>query len=731
MMVRQLNLRTGKSGRREGDRKMKRALIMLVLFATVAVVNTSAYARSGYRLWLGYNPVSNKTLLKEYRASVNAWIIEGNSPTIMAAKHELKKGLDRLLDLKVRETTSLKQSGVLVAGVYKDSPLLHEVDLKAKLAQVGDEGFVIVSTKIDGRKAIVITANEDIGVLYGVFHFLRLMQTEGNISNLDVVSYPRVKLRMLDHWDNLNGSRVYPGCSIWDWHTLPTYIKQRYIDYARANASVGINGTVLNNVNADPQILTKSYLVKVAALADVFRPYGIKVYLSVNFDAPILLGGLKTANPSDTVVEDWWKNKVKEIYSLIPDFGGFLVKANSEGQPGPDDYGKTQADGANVIADALKPYHGIVMWRAFVYTYNPEDRAKQAYDIFHPLDGKFASNALVQVKNGPLDFQPREPFSPLFGGMPNTPVMMEVDIGQGALGRDISLAYLAPMWRETLMSDTYAKGKGSTVAKVLDGSLFHYKLTGMAGVSNINQDRDWTGNIFGQANWYAFGRLAWNYNLTSREIADEWIRMTFSNDPSVIKPIMEMMLASREDVVNYMDPLGLNMLTGWDDQHGPWVDTSPHVDWNSPYYHRADSVGLGFNRTRTGSDAVDQYFPPVAGEFNSLATCPTKFLLWFHHVPWTYKMKSGKTLWDDLCDHYYEGVAGVEKMQTLWNSLNGKIDKEEFSSVRMLLEMQYEDAVRWRNGCVLYFQTFSKLPIPAGLPKPDHDLQYYEKHNPW
>lgn len=708
---------------------MKRTVILLALFTSV--LSTSAYAWSGYRLWLKYDLVSNRTLLKEYRESIKTWIVQGKSPTMRAAESELKRGLDGLLGVRVPETAALNGDGVLIAGVYGRSPLLRNIDLKSKLAKVGDEGFVIVSPKIDGRKAIVITANKDIGVLYGVFRFLMLIQTDQSISNLDIVSFPRIKLRMLDHWDNLDESRVYPGCSIWDWHTLPIYIKQRYIDYARANASVGINGTVLNNVNADPSIITRKYLVKVAALARVFRPYGIRVFLSANFNSPMIIGNLKTADPLDPAVQQWWKNKVREIYSIIPDFGGFLVKANSEGQPGPKKYHETQADGANMLAEALKPYHGIVMWRAFIYTYNPPDRAKQAYDTFKPLDGKFASNVLVQVKNGPLDFQPREPFSPLFGAMPKTPVMMEVDIGQGALGKDVSLAYLAPMWRETLKSDTYANGKGATVAKVIDGSLFHYRLTGMAGVSNINNDRDWTGNVFGQANWYAFGRLAWNYKLTSRRIADEWIRMTFSNNADVINPIMKMMLASREDVVNYMDPLGLNMLTGWDDQHGPWVDTSPHVDWNSPYYHRADSVGIGFNRTRTGSDAVDQYFPPVANEFNSLAACPVKFLLWFHHVPWTYKMKSGKMLWDDLCDHYYEGVTGVRKMQTLWNSLKGKINKEEFSAEKMLLEMQYQDAVRWRNGCVLYFQTFSKLPIPSGLPKPGHDLQYYEKHNPW
>ncbi len=712
----------------ESNRKSKKSLFVSVIILLASC--SFAYAGDGHSLWLRYEPVANKQLLHQYRSMITTVVVEGNSPTIQPARSELRRGLDGLLDADVPEVRTADKKGILLVGTFGSSALFGRVGLKNDLIKVGDEGFIIRSSKVNGHEAIVITANKDVGVLYGVFEFLRLLQTERDISHLDIVSAPKIKLRMLNHWDNLNGTRVYPGFSIWDWHTLPTYIKQRYIDYARANASIGINGTVLNNVNADPQIITHDYLVKVAALADVFRPYGIKIFLSANFDSPEKLGGLKTADPSDPQVQQWWGNKAKEIYSLIPDFGGFLVKANSEGEPGPADYGKTQADGANLLARAVKPYGGIVIWRAFVYAYNPKDRAREAYDIFKPLDGKFDSNVLVQMKNGPLDFQPREPFSPLFGAMKKTPVMMEVDIGQGALGDDIGLAYLAPMWRECLTSDTYAKGKGSTVAKVIDGSVDGYKMTGMAGVSNINNDCDWTGNIFGQANWYAFGRLAWDYNLTSKQIADEWIRMTFSNDTSVIHPVEKIMLASRENVVNYRDPLGLNMLGGWSVYHGPWVDNSVHVDWNSPYYHRADSAGIGFDRTRTGSDAVDQYFPPVADEFNFLKTCPEKYLLWFHHVPWTYRLASGRTLWDALCYHFYDGVKGVEEIQKTWDSLKGKIENGEYNSVRMLLEMQHQNAIAWRDGCVLYFQTFSHMPIPAGLPAPQHDLEYYEAHNP-
>ena len=709
---------------------MKTTSFVMLMALSVFVCHDMTFGDDGYRLWLKYDLISNPQKLNEYRKHIKSWIIEGNSSTIAVAKYELHIGLDGLLGLKIPEVTSVKASGTLLAGTPKSSKILAKMNLNGKLKEIGLEGFVIVSTMVAGEETIVISANSDIGVLYGVFRFLSLLQTNHDISDINVTTSPKIRLRMLNHWDNLDGTRVYPGSSIWDWHTLPTYIKQRYKDYARANASIGINGIVLNNVNADPRILTHDYLVRVAALADAFRPYGIRIFLSVNLDSPMKLEDLKTADPFDPMVKQWWDVKTKEIYSLIPDFGGFLVKANSEGEPGPADYNRTQADGADVLAAAISPYNGTVIWRAFVYAYNPKDRAREAYDIFKPLDGKFASNVMIQVKNGPLDFQPREPFSPLFGAMPKTPLAMEFDIGQGALGQDIGLVYLAPMWRECLMSDTYAGGKGSTVAKVIDGSLDNYKMTAIAGVSNINDDRDWTGNIFGQANWYAFGRLAWDYDLTSKEIADEWIRMTFSNDTSVVNPIEKIMVGSRENVVNYMDPLGLNMLTGWDGYHGPWVNNSVHADWNSPYYHRADSIGLGFDRTSTGSDAVGQYFPPVADEFNSLTTCPDKYLLWFHHVPWNHRMDTGKTLWEELCYHYYEGVDGVEEIQRTWNSLKGKIDDEEYESVQMLLKMQNDDAISWRDGCVLYFQTFSHLPIPDGLPAPQHDLQYYEAHNP-
>ncbi len=707
---------------------MKKIFLFFILTLIFIVSNTKA--DDGYRLWLKYDLVLNQQKLNEYKQSIKAIEIEGESPTIKAVRHELQIGLNELLGLNIPEVNSLNQDGTVIISKYKGSQIFSKIDLKNKLEKIGTEGYIIISTELNNKKIIAITANEDIGVLHGVFHFLRLLQTNQDIDNIDIVSFPKIKLRILDHWDNLDGSitRGYAGCSIWNWHTLPTFIKQRYIDYARANASIGINGAVLNNVNADPLILTHRYLLKAAALADLFRPYGIRVYVSANFDAPLRLGGLNTADPFNQKVQKWWKDKAKEIYSLIPDFGGFLVKANSEGEPGPQDYGRTQADGANLLANVLKPYNGIVMWRAFIYSYKAQDRAKEAYDQFKPLDGKFEDNVLLQIKNGPLDFQPREPFSPLFGTMPKTPLMMEFQLTMEYLGQGTSTVFLATLFKECLESDTYAKGKGSTIAEIIDGSLYNHSISGIAGVSNIGADMNWTGNMFGQSSWYAFGRLAWNHGLSSKQIADEWIRMTFSNDTSVINPIEKIMMASRENVVNYMDPAGLNMIFGYDNHFGPgpWIDYSPHPDWNSTYYHRADSIGVGFNRTRSGSDAVDQYNPPLNDEFNSVTKCPEKYLLWFHHVKWGYKMPSGRTLWDELCYYYYKGVDGVREMQKLWNSLQGKIDEQEFNDEQMFLKIQEKEAVWWRNACVLYFQTFSKMPIAEGYEKPDKTLKYYE-----
>ncbi|HKK46209.1 MAG TPA: alpha-glucuronidase, partial [Balneolaceae bacterium] len=517
--------------------------------------------------------------------------------------------------------------------------------------------------------------------------------------------------------------------SLWQWSKLPEYKSPRYVDYARANASIGINGAVLNNVNADPRILTEQFLKKAAAIADVFRPYGIKVYFSANFYAPKRIGGLDTADPMDPKVRKWWKQKVNQIYKYIPDFGGFLVKANSEGQPGPADYNRTQAQGANVMAEALKPHGGIVMWRAFVYNAGGEDRAKQAYDKFVPLDGKFDDNVIVQVKNGPIDFQPREPFHPLFGALKRTNTMMELQITQEYFGFSNHLAYLGPLYEEVLDSDTYAKGKGSTVAKVIEGQVYNYNQTGIAGVANTGNDINWTGHPFGQANWFVFGRLAWDPTQSSEDIADDWIRMTFTNNEKFIKPVKGMMMKSREAGVKYREPLGLAHLCIQGQHYGPapWTKDMPRPDWTAVYYHRADSVGIGFDRTQTGSNAVEQYNQPIEGKFRQLKSTPDKLLLWFHHVPWDYKMNSGRTLWQELVHQYYKGVDMVRNMQKTWDSVEGLIDEERYQHVKALLKIQEKDAVWWRNACVLYFQTFSNRPIPDQYEKPAHTLEYYKK----
>lgn len=689
-------------------------------------------ADDGYRLWLRYDPVSDPHLLQSYQKLINGWIIEGTSPSSIVTSTELQKGLNGLLGKNIEHVTALKRNGIIVAGTPDNSSIISSLKLKRKLSGLGDEGYLILTTKYRHKKIIVIAANKDAGVLYGTFHFLRLMETHRDISKLEIASSPKVKIRILNHWDNLNRSveRGYAGLSLWDWNSLPDSLDPRYIDYARANASIGINATVLTNVNANALVLTREYLLKVAALANVFRPYGIRVYLTARFSAPIETGKLKTADPLDPDVIAWWKAEADEIYSIIPDFGGFLVKANSEGQPGPQSYGCTHADGANMIADAVAPHNGIVMWRAFVYDNNvPDDRAKQAYNEFVPLDGKFRKNVIIQVKNGPVDFQPREPFHPLFGAMTQTPLMMEFQVTQEYLGASVHLVFLAPLFEECLKSDTWAKGEGSIVAKVIDGSLENQQLSAMAGVTNIGNLRNWNGHPFAQANWYAFGRLAWDPYLNSSDIAEEWIRMTFTNDNETVARITRMMLDSREITVNYMTPLGLHhqMYAGHHYGPGPWVNRG-RADQTSVYFNRADSIGLGFNRTTTGSNAVNQYFPHIRDIYENIETCPENLLLWFHHVPWDYKMASGHTLWNELCLRYEEGVDSVKWLRDQWDLSKSKIDPEIFETVKALLVKQERDAKIWRDACILYFQTFSKRPVPEGVEKAEHDLDYYKSY---
>ena len=699
-----------------------RPLLVALLTALTLGPGVQVNAETGHDLWLRYGRIENAKQRDIYRRAVSSIVASSSSPTARLIVAELQRGLRGLLGVDLPMSGAVNADGAIVIGTPATSPLIASLGWSERLARIGDEGYLLRSATLGGRTVTVIASRGEIGALYGAFHLLRLIQTGQPIRPMDVAERPRLALRLLNHWDNLDGSieRGYAGSSLWSWTDLPERIDTRVEEYGRANASIGINGAVLNNVNANPESLTTRYLEKTAALARVLRPYGIRVYLSANFAAPRVLGGLPTADPLDPAVARWWREKAGEIYRLIPDFGGFLVKANSEGQPGPQDYGRTHADGANVLADAVKPHGGIVMWRAFVYSAEVDaDRVKRAYLEFVPLDGRFRENVCVQVKNGPLDFQPREPFSPLFGAMPRTPLMAELQITQEYLGQSTHLVYLAPMWKEFLDADTHASGPGSLVARVLDGTLHGYRRSGIAGVANTGRDANWTGHDFAQANWYAYGRLAWNPDLGAGEIADEWIKMTWGRAPDVVSTIRSLMLDSREAFVNYTMPIGLHHLIGGDHYAPMPENTDPRrADWSATYYHRADTWGIGFDRTRRGSGAVGQYASPLADQWNDLATCPERFLLWFHRLPWDYRLGSGRTLWDELVRHYTQGAEDARLMESRWATLQGKVDEERFQAVRGKLGRQAGDAARWRDTILLYFQQFSRQPLTV---QPGHD----------
>lgn len=588
---------------------------------------------------------------------------------------------------------------------------------------LGNEGYVIDYN----ADSVVIFANTQVAALYGTYDLIR-MQESGQLGKkaFSKTELPAFHNRILNHWDNPNGTieRGYAGKSLWKWEELPNKISPVYEEYARANASIGINGTVLNNVNADPKMLTAEYLQKVKVLADIFRPYGLKVYLSLNFASPKHLANLKTSDPLDKDVIKWWNDKVKEIYSIIPDFGGFLVKANSEGQSGPQDYGRTHADGANMIADAVAPYGGIVMWRAFVYDAQSPDRAKQACEEFVRFDGQFRDNVIIQIKNGPIDFQPREPFSPLFGQLENTNVMAEFQITQEYLGFSNHLVYLHPMWKECLDSDTYQKGEGSTVSEITKGVTHSRPINAIAGVTNIGDSINWCGHHFAQSNWYAYGRMAWNPELSSEQIADEWIKQTFSSEKKFIEPVKEMMLMSRETNVKYEMPLGLHHIFSGQGHYGPgpWEGAS-RPDWSPLYYHKAAKDGIGFDRTMNGSAAVEQYHEPLKSLYNNVETCPENLILWFHHLPWDHKMKSGRTLWDELCYTYQEGIDEAASFIKVWESVEKYVDSQRYENIHRKIVRQAKDAIWWRDACMLYFQTFSGMPIPEDCTEPQHTLE--------
>lgn len=666
---------------------MKKYLILL--FTVLTSLHVSAQS-DGSQLWLG----------KQYANSCQVISQSPNDATAKIAKQELENNWrGKNVELKIDKSLNLGEG----------------YNIYARPAQQGD----------NIQYEATITASNPIGLLYGAYELIRLQNTDayntgsGNQQNfskaIDETEKPQVGLRILNHWDNLDGSieRGYAGKSIFKWEeiklgkngkggSISKSLHDRLITYARANASLGINGSVLNNVNASPKMMTAEYINKVKIIANILRPYGIRVYLSINFASPMALGYTKTADPLDKKVQQWWKKKAKEIYATIPDFGGFLVKANSEGQPGPGDYHRTHADGANMLADAVKPYGGIIMWRSFVYGANHkgEDRVKQAVSEFKGMDGKFRDNVILQSKNGPLDFQPREPYAPIFDNIKQTPQIAELQITQEYLGQSKHLTYLAPMWKEFF------------------GFVNPDRLVGISGVANIGDDANWCGHPFSQANWYAFGRLAWNPSLTAEEIAHEWLVQTYENqDEKFTKPVEMMMMTSREACVNYMMPLGLHHIFKFDHHYGPEPDgfiASYPLEWCPVYYHKADAQGVGFDRSSKGTDAVGQYPEPYRSMYDNIATCPEEYLLWFHHVPWTYKMKSGSTLWQELCMKYNMGVAMVEVYRDFWHTSAKQYMKgheQEWQHTDSLLNVQLENAKEWRNTCLKYFQTFSKMKI--------------------
>jgi alpha-glucuronidase len=694
-------------------RDSRRAPIAALIASILLMVATPSRAEDGYRLWLRYDPIPAKAAARDYLEGVDPL---GDDPRIQSAARELQRAISGIYGPPV-PGRELRRDYV-VMGTPDD---LKSLGVHLELSGLGDEGYLVQRRDVQGAQRIVVSGNTGTGVLYGTFALIREIQLGHRLNHLNLRSAPRYSLRMLDHWDNLDGTveRGYAGPSLWDWRAPPGRIDPRYADYARANASVGINAVVLNNVNASADILTAPYLQKVSALAHVFRPWGIRVYLSARFSAPIDIGRLETADPLDPAVRKWWKSKADEIYRLVPDFGGFLVKANSEGQPGPQSYGRSHADGANMLAEALAPHHGVVLWRAFVYSGAKEDRAKQAYEEFKPLDGKFADNVIVQIKNGPIDFQPREPFHPLFGQMPRTDVAMEVQLTREYLGQGSGIVFLAPMWSEALGADTCSPRCGTPVRATIKA---------MAGVSNVGGDRNWTGTHFDQANWYAFGRLAWNPTAAPASIAEEWTRMTWGSDSRLLRRVTSILAHSREAAVDYMTPLGLAHQMATDHHYGPgpWVCDLAQPSWNPCYYSRADAHGIGFDRTASGSDAAGQYEPKIGGCFADLKCVSDQDLLWFHHLPWTYRMRSGRILWEELVARYDGGLGKVQAAEREWNRLRTSIDAQRHAAVAATLGRQRIEAKWWRDASIAYWQSLSRLPLPKGHASLPHALSWYK-----
>lgn len=665
----------------------------------------------GYELWLDYRPLAGcERIYSEYAPYARNVVVVGDSAnggaTRDAIRAELDRALPRILGVTAGVGAGKAMTGpAIVAGTCAELSSLGFacVDGVADgVSVVGAKGFSISVTQ-QPYPAIVLSGATDVGVLYATFRFIRFLQTGTPLASIATVDAPKYAWRMLDHWDNPDGSieRGYAGKSLWKWDELPAKVDPRYTDYARACASVGLNGAALNNVNASATILETVNLRKVAAIADVLRTYGITTFLCANFASPMKIGGLATADPCHPEVADWWKAKADEIYSMVPDFGGFVVKADSEGQPGPFAYGRTHADGANMLADALKSHGGIVIWRAFVYGHGETDRAKKAYAQFKPLDGQFRANAALQVKNGPIDFQPREPFSPLFGAMKKTDLFMELQVAQEYLGQGNHIVFLAPMWKELLTADTFSNGPGTPV---------HDTFKGIAAVSNTGDDRTWCGSHFHPANWFAYGRLAWDPTLDCADIAREWVACTWGGDGKTREAIQSMMMGSWDACVDYMTPLCLHHIMNEGHHYGPNPGdmTPPREDWRPRYYHRASRTGLGFDRTMSGSGAVEQYYPPLRDVFADPEMCPEKYLLWFHHVPWTARMASGRLLMDEIEFRYRRGVLAAESMRDAWKRLEGDIDPFRFKAVLAKLDIQVADAHEWESTCVKYFRSFTE-----------------------
>ncbi|MFD0021297.1 alpha-glucuronidase family glycosyl hydrolase [Streptomyces sp. NPDC058382] len=665
-------------------------------------------AEDGYELWLRYRQVAEPDQLRRYRDALGSLVWQGGGPLQRSAVDELVRGLSVLLGTEVSPRAHAPSSAALVVGTPKSSALIRELVPAAELAELGDEGYVIRRVAKGAGTRVVVAAHADRGVLYGAFHLLRLVQTRQPLEHVDLTERPAGRLRVADHWDNIDGSieRGYAGRSFFDWEKLPR-LDDRYTDYARALASLGINGAVINNVNTPATYLAEPFLTKLAALAGVLGRYGVALYVTANFAAPIDLGGLDTADPMDAGVRDWWAAKAKEIYGRIEGFGGFLVKANSEGRPGPLDYGRTHADGANLLADALKPYGGIVMWRAFVHDTDAKwDR--QGYDDFTPLDGKFADNAVVQIKNGPIDFQVREPAHPLFGSLPQTNSMIELQVAQEYTGHSTHLCYLVPQWKEVLDFDTLRAGPGSTVARIVTGRVHSYSHSGFAGVMNFGDARNWTGSHLAAANTHGYGRLAWNPDLSADELAAEWTRMTFGNDPHVVGTVSGLLLGSWRTYEDYTSPLGTGYIT-----HPPDGSVTGHFDpspTTTTQFHKSDREGLGYDRTAaTGDGYTELYAPAIRDAYESLEACPEELLLFLHHVPYTHRLDSGKTVIQHIYDTHFSAAARVADMREAWDGLRHRVDHHRLSDVHRRLEEQSVQAARWRDTLVAYWFDLSRI----------------------